>query len=107
MGVSQATITALVDKLVSRGQVQRKPSETDRRQTNVTITQDGHQTLVNAPDALQQKYVREFEAMDSWEQAMLVAALERVASMLDAQSIDAAPVLTTGELHIGRKRHEV
>lgn len=107
MGVSQATITALVDKLVSRAQVERMPSSTDRRQTNVTITADGHKTLANAPDALQQKFVREFEAMESWEQAMLVAALERVASMLDAQAIDAAPVLTTGELHIGRKRPDL
>lgn len=107
MGVSQATITALVDKLVSRVQVERMPSSTDRRQTNVTITADGHKTLANAPDALQQKFVREFEAMESWEQAMLVAALERVASMLDAQAIDAAPVLTTGELHIGRKRPDL
>lgn len=107
MGVSQATITALVDKLVSRAQVQRMPSETDRRQTNVTITADGHKTLENAPDALQQKFVREFEAMESWEQAMLVASLERVAAMLDAQAIDAAPVLTTGELHLGRRRPDV
>ncbi len=105
MGVSQATITTLVDKLVSRDQVRRVPSETDRRQTNVTITPSGHETLVNAPDALQQKFVREFEDLQEWEQAMLVAALERVASMLDAEEIDAAPVLTTGDLHIGRKRH--
>ena len=104
MGVSQATITTLVDKLVSRNQVQRVPSQTDRRQTNVTITEAGHETLVNAPDALQQKFVREFEDLQEWEQAMLVAALERVASMLDAEEIDAAPVLTTGDLHMGRKR---
>lgn len=104
MGVSQATITALVDKLVSREQVQRVQSQTDRRQTNVTITAAGHETLVNAPDALQQKFVREFENLDDWEQAMLVAALERVAGMLDASALDAAPVLTTGELNMGRKR---
>lgn len=104
MGVSQATITALVDKLVSRNQVCRVQSQTDRRQTNVTITPDGHQTLVNAPDALQQKFVRSFEALEDWEQAMLVAALERVSAMLDAEEIDAAPVLTTGELHMSRKR---
>lgn len=104
MGVSQATITALVDKLVSRNQVCRVPSQTDRRQTNVTITPEGHETLVNAPDALQQKFVRSFEALEDWEQAMLVAALERIATMLDAEEIDAAPVLTTGELQMGGRR---
>ena len=104
MGVSQATITALVDKLVSREQVQRIQSETDRRQTNVTLTQSGHATLANAPDALQQRFVREFEGLEDWEQSMLVAALERVATMLDAKELDAAPVLTTGDINTGRKK---
>ena len=55
----------------------------------------------NAPDALQQRFVRAFERMQDWEQAQLVASLERVAAMLDAVDIDASPVLTTGEIHTG------
>ncbi|HBZ43423.1 MAG TPA: MarR family transcriptional regulator [Maritimibacter sp.] len=98
MGVSQATITALVDKLVKAGQVSRERSERDRRQTNVTLTGLGRQTLDDAPDALQQKYVSEFEALADWEQAQIIATLERVATMLDAENIDASPVLTTGDI---------
>lgn len=98
MGVSQATVTALVDKLVARKLVERVPSELDRRQTNVVATAQGHETLEVAPDALQQKYARAFSELANWEQALLVSSLERVADMLDAQSIDAAPVLTTGEI---------
>ena len=75
MGLSQATITTLVDKLVARGMVTRVRSETDRRQTNVVITEAGHATIDNAPDALQQKYVRAFMALEDWEQAQLVASL--------------------------------
>ena len=41
MGVSQATVTALVDKLVARGHVARERSDVDRRQTNVNITARG------------------------------------------------------------------
>ncbi|MEC7764772.1 MAG: MarR family transcriptional regulator [Pseudomonadota bacterium] len=105
MGVSQATITALVDKLVARGLVTRERSERDRRQTNVTITAEGQATVDEAPDALQQRYVRKFEALEDWEQAQIIASLERVASMLDAEDIDASPVLTTGDIHHGDKRH--
>ncbi|WP_233193062.1 MarR family winged helix-turn-helix transcriptional regulator [Acidimangrovimonas sediminis] len=103
MGVSQATITTMVDRLVARGMVERARSVTDGRQTNVTITAEGHATLENAPDPLQQRYVRAFEALEDWEQAQLISSLERVASMLDAAAIDAAPVLTTGEIQ-GDKR---
>ena len=94
MRVSQATITALVDKLVKHGVVTREKSQTDRRQTNIVITDAGHETIRRAPDALQQRYVRKFEA---WEQAQLVASLERVATLLDAEDIDAAPVLDTSD----------
>ncbi|WP_292293474.1 MarR family transcriptional regulator [Marivita sp.] len=103
MGVSQATVSALVDKLVARGLVERVPSNQDRRQTNVTVTQDGQARLEDAPDALQQRYVRAFLALADWEQAQLVSTLERVADMLDARGLDASPVLTTGDIKTGRK----
>ena len=103
MGVSQATITSLVDKLVASKLVERVQSERDRRQTNVVVTEAGHERLGHAPDALQQRYVRAFEAMADWEQAMLVAAMERVADMLDARNIDASPVLTSGDIEAEKR----
>ncbi|MCJ7830372.1 MAG: MarR family transcriptional regulator [Desulfobacterales bacterium] len=103
MGVSQATVTALVDKLVMRGLVQRVPSEQDRRQINLLATPQGLDRLLNAPDALQQRYVRAFAGLADWEQAQLLSSLERVADMLGAQSIDASPVLTMGDIRAGAK----
>lgn len=99
MGVSQATVTALVDKIVTRGMAERIRSQTDRRQTNVVISEAGRTATDDAPDALQQRYVRAFEKLKDWEQAQLLASLERVAAMLDADDIDASPVLTAGEIH--------
>ena len=101
MGVSQATVTSLVDKLVQHGTVYREKSVTDRRQTNIFITDKGRATIDNAPDALQQRYVRKFEALQDWEQAQLVASLERVAAMLDASDLDASPVLDSGDFRSG------
>ena len=98
MRVSQATVTSLVDKLVRDGMVLREKSTLDRRQTNIHITTKGKKTLADAPDPLQQRFVRKFSAMEDWEQAMLVASLERIAAMLDAEDIDASPVLDTGDI---------
>ncbi|KUF09144.1 MarR family winged helix-turn-helix transcriptional regulator [Pseudoponticoccus marisrubri] len=105
MGVSQATVTALLDKLQSRGLLTRTRSQADRRQTDVTITPDGQAATDEAPDALQQRYVKAFERLEDWEQAMLVAALERVAAMLDAEDIDASPVLAIGDIKTGKTSH--
>ena len=102
MGVSQATVTALVDQLEKRGYVLRERSVADRRQLLVRLTEAGAEALAQAPDALQQNFVQGFQALQDWEQAMLVASLERVAAMLNASGIDASPVLTLGE--IGRPR---
>ncbi|EPX82171.1 Putative regulatory protein associated with the ectoine operon [Salipiger mucosus DSM 16094] len=101
MGVSQATVTALLDKLEKRQKIVRVRSEADRRQMNVLLTEVGHAAVEEAPDALQQRFVKQFEMLDDWEQAMLVASLERVASMLNAEEIDASPVLAFGDISRG------
>ncbi|WP_425072893.1 MarR family winged helix-turn-helix transcriptional regulator [Sagittula sp. S175] len=98
MRVSQATVTSLVDKLVRESMVTREKSKTDGRQIDICITEKGQTTLDAAPDPLQQRFVRKFAAMEDWEQAMLMAGLERVAQMLDADDLDASPVLDTGDI---------
>lgn len=99
MRVSQATVTSLVHKLVNQGMVSIERSAIDGRQKNITVTEAGQVAIERAPDALQQLYVRKFEALEDWEQAQLVASLERVAAMLDAEDTDVAPVLDIGDFH--------
>lgn len=98
MGVSQATMTTLVDRLVTKGLVERRRSETDRRQMNIFITQSGSDAIERAPDPLHDRYVHAFDGLPDWEQAMIVAALERVAGLLDAGHLDVAPVLDLGDI---------
>jgi DNA-binding MarR family transcriptional regulator len=102
MLVSQATVTALVDKLVRKGMVTREKSRTDRRQTNITLTEQGRATVDNAPDPLQQQFVTKFNGLEDWEQSMIVASLERVAAMLNAADIDASPVLDSRDIRTGQ-----
>lgn len=98
MGVTQATVSELIRKLEATGHLERRKSNTDRRQTDLTITEAGRAKTDTAPDALQQRYVLQFEALPDWEQAMIIAVLERVAALLDAHDIPAEPVLTTGDI---------
>jgi len=99
MGVSPATVSTLLDRLAAKSMVERHRSEVDRRQTNILLTETGRNAIEGMPDPLQQKYVDEFEALEDWEQAMIVAALERVVSMLNASALDASPLLDIGEIH--------
>lgn len=96
--LSQATVTALLDKLEDKELLVRRRSAEDRRRVVVALTEVGRRVLVATPDVLQNRFASRFEKLESWEQAAMVAALERVAALLDADGIDASPILDVGSL---------
>jgi len=97
VSLSQATVTTLLNKLETKGLVSRKRSEEDRRRVNVFLTPDGRALLETAPEPLQEQFSGRFRKLETWEQHQLVASLERIANMMDAEELDAAPLLATGE----------
>lgn len=94
MGITQATTTALIQKLEALAMVARRKGQTDRRQVWLSLTEMGRKTLEIAPDGAHARFHDAFSDLEEWEQLMLIAALERVASMLDADD-DAAAVLAS------------
>lgn len=96
--LSQATVTAILDRLEERGLVTRERDPGDRRRVAVELTEKGRTALAEAPDVLQNRFVARFDRLPDWEQAGLIAALERVAALLNAEGIDASPVLDVGRL---------
>lgn len=93
---SQATITIIVDRLEALGFVQRKRSEKDKRQFHLSTLPDGKKALADAPDQLQMRFMERFLALPPWEQAMILSAVEHLATLMDADTIDAAPLLDSG-----------
>lgn len=98
VSLSQATVTALVDKLEQRGLVQRQRDTEDRRRVWIEPTDGGRATAGAAPDLLQDRFQTRFKRLKDWEQSMVVTALERITEMLGAEEIDASPVLDVGEI---------
>ena len=96
--LKHATITSLVDKLVARGLLMRRRCEEDRRRVWLTLLPDGQNVITSAPDLLQDTFQTRFEVLPDWHQAMLVSSLERVAALLDAEDLEAAPILDVGAL---------
>jgi len=92
----QATVTNLVDRLMAAGFVTRQRNERDKRQIILRATPEGRAALESAPDLLQARFRARFEELPAWEQAMILAALERLSQILGAEDIDAAPLIDTG-----------
>jgi DNA-binding MarR family transcriptional regulator len=95
---SQATITTIVDRLVALGLVQRQRNARDKRQFLLTATAVGKEAVSNAPDLLHLTFTERFIQLPQWEQAMILSAVERLALLMDAQNIDAAPLLDSGAI---------
>ena len=94
----QATVTNIVDRLVASNFATRQRSERDKRQILLRVTEAGRAVLDAAPDLLQAVFRGRFEVLPLWEQAMILAGLERLGQILGADEIDAAPLIDTGAI---------
>ncbi len=95
VNLSQGTMTSILDRLEKRHLVLRLRSESDRRKVHVTLTADGEAQLAAAPTLLQERFIERFQQLKDWEQSQILASVQRLAEMMDAQDLDAAPVLDT------------
>jgi DNA-binding MarR family transcriptional regulator len=93
VNLSQGTITSILGRLEKRDLIQRIRSNTDRRKVYVKLTEEGKRQLASAPTLLQERFIERFNELKEWEQHQILASLQRLAEMMDAQDIEAAPVL--------------
>ena len=98
ISVSQATVTTIIDRLEEKALVMRQRSTVDKRKVIISLTEAGHASLQGSPQPLQENFARQFQALHEWEQTQMISSLQRIAQMLNAEHIDASPVLDVGEL---------
>lgn len=96
VSLSQATVTDILNRLEQRGLLTRERSERDRRKVVVRPTLAGGEVIAAAPPLLQETFVRRFGDLKPWEQMLLLSSLQRIAELMDAERLDAAPLLTGG-----------
>jgi DNA-binding MarR family transcriptional regulator len=103
--LSGPTVTGILDRLKRMGLVDRFRSGTDRRSVTVRLTADGKVILEAAPSLLQDRFRQELVRLEQWEQTTILATLQRIAAMMDAEALDASPLLVHGPLDAtGRRR---
>ncbi len=98
VSLSQATVTDILNRLERRDWVTRTRDSRDRRRVVVTITPAGKAVVAESPPLLQETFTERFVQLEEWEQLQLLSSLHRIAALMDAQSIDASPVLSSGSV---------
>jgi DNA-binding MarR family transcriptional regulator len=96
--LSQATVTNLVDRMERNKLVLRQKSIADKRVVEVQLTEKGRGMVELAPEPLQAGFLREYRKLERWEQHQLIGSIQRIAVLMDAEDIDASPILTTGDV---------
>lgn len=104
ISLSQATVTGILERLEKRNLVTRQRSDIDRRRVMVRTTPSGEELLNDAPPLMQESFVDEFSRLGDWEQSMILSALQRLVSMMDARNLKAAAILTTGPIDASGKK---
>jgi hypothetical protein len=88
-------MTGILTRLEHRGLIQRTRGERDRRSVDVRLTEEGQRVLRDAPSLLQDQFLNRLSELKEWERTQILATLQRIADMMDAGAIDAAPVLSS------------
>lgn len=87
------TVSRIVDRLVRAELVTRERSAKDRRKVCLSLTTAGLDRYRALPRPLQETFVARFEALSKKRQRAILEALEEVVAMMEAGSLDAAPLL--------------
>ncbi len=98
ISLSQATVTTILDRLEKRNLIYRERSRQDKRKVHAYLTNEALTILKNAPIPIQEHFTKQFSNLEDWEKSMIISSLQRIEKMMDAQNIDAAPVLDIGTL---------
>ena len=93
INLSAATVTNILDRLESRDLIERVRSKEDIRRVSLFLTEKGKASLIDAPQLLQEHFIQNFCGLEQWEQSLLLSSMQRIASMMDANDLDAAPML--------------
>lgn len=100
INLSAATVTNILDRLENRSMIERVRSSEDKRRVSLFLTDAGKESLVDAPKPLQEHFLQKFSHLQEWEQSLLLSSMQRIATMMDADDIDASPVLELNPMHV-------
>lgn len=96
MSLSPPTVTGILDRLQKRSLIARERTARDKRQVVVCLTQTGRQLLAASPPPLQERFTRRLAELPPARQRQIAGALNEVVRLMEAEDIEAAPLLARG-----------
>jgi DNA-binding MarR family transcriptional regulator len=83
VSLSQATVTTILDRLELKELAERTRDKQDKRRVYVEITDKARTILESHPNFLQEAFVRRFNALEEWEQTLILSSIQRISAMMN------------------------
>ncbi len=100
LSTSQATVTAIIDRLEQHGFVERIRSTVDKRVVFVCSTSRTMDVLSRNPSVLQEHFVERLDELEEWEKTLILSSIQRIAAMMKAEELKVTPFLDTDSNHL-------
>lgn len=98
VSLSQATVTGILDRLERKKMIERTRDSHDKRRVIVSPTPAAEKALADAPPLLQEHFTRSFDRLPEWERTQILSSLQRIVALMEADDVEAGPILITGPL---------
>ena len=96
--LSASTVVGILDRLEEKKLIVRKRDKIDRRVVKVSVTKMGKEFIKDSPSPLQDRLGSSLSRLSNLEQATISLSLDRIVELMEAEEIDAAPILQTGNI---------
>lgn len=87
VSLSQATVTTILDRLENKALATRVRGSEDKRRVYVDITEKARSILETHPNFLQEGFVQRFNALEDWEQTLILSSIQRIAAMMNTSTL--------------------
>ncbi len=94
--LSAATVSRIIDRLVGADLVTRERRAKDRRKVCLSLTPGGLERFQTLPTPLQEQFVRRLLALAPEERKSILSTLQRIVELMNAEDLEAAPLLAPG-----------
>ncbi len=95
VSLSPGTVTGILDRLEGRGLIIRTRLQSDKRRILVLLTDEAKALVSQAPAPLHKTFAQRLAHLQGSEQTEIDRILKKIVSMMEAEGLDAAPMLTS------------
>ncbi len=101
LNLNASTVSGIISRLLGKSLIAKIPHPKDKRASYLILTVKGLELLQQSPKTLQEKMSARIDQFTEEEKEALSRGMELLVKLMDAEKIDASPIITTSEIDKG------